>query len=204
MFSQVGKEVVKSDRRQSKHFVKYKTSTHHHSWLSFQALERKQVILDSYISRIILLCSKSSLNNLISQGLWSSSRLFVSVHKGAKKSSPNIQLSWLHTWSKTHIYSHVGLLKHHFISFIYVASMLFVLNLLSVLMREPIIEGNAPDHALFCKYAAELLERVTGKSLATSSAVPSLFRIKKVWTWNWHELSSHAGKGETFNSVFSR
>ena len=41
--------------------------------------------------------------------------------------------------------------------------MLLVLNLLSVLMREQIIEGNASDHALFCKYAAELLERVTGK-----------------------------------------
>ena len=58
--------------------------------------------------------------------------------------------------------------------------MSFVLNLLTVLMREPIIEDNASDHALFCKYAAELLERVTGKSLATSSAVPSLSRINKV------------------------
>ena len=58
--------------------------------------------------------------------------------------------------------------------------MLFVLNLLSVLMREQLIEGNVSDHALFCKYAAELLERVTGKSLATSSAVPSLSGIKKV------------------------
>ena len=50
-----------------------------------------------------------------------------------------------------------------------------------VLMREPVIEDNASDHALFCKYAAELLERVTGKSLATSTAVPSLSRITKVW-----------------------
>ena len=49
-------------------------------------------------------------------------------------------------------------------------------------MREPVIEDNASDHALFCKYAAELLERVTGKSLATSTAVPSLSRITKVWT----------------------
>ena len=48
-------------------------------------------------------------------------------------------------------------------------------------MREPVIEDNASDHALFCKYAAELLERVTGKSLATSTAVPSLSRITKVW-----------------------
>ena len=50
-----------------------------------------------------------------------------------------------------------------------------------VLMREPVIEDNAADHAMFCKYAAELLERVTGKSLATSTAVPSLSRITKVW-----------------------
>ena len=73
--------------------------------------------------------------------------------------------------------------------------MSFVLNLLTVLMREPIIEDNASDHALFCKYAAELLERVTGKSLATSTAVPSLSRINKVWTWNWNKLSSHTGEG---------
>ena len=52
-------------------------------------------------------------------------------------------------------------------------------------MREPVIEDNAADHALFCKYAAELLERVTGKSLATSTAVPSLSRITKVW--NQHD-----------------
>ena len=50
-------------------------------------------------------------------------------------------------------------------------------------MREPVIEDNAADHAQFCKYAADLLERVTGKSLATSSAVPSLSRITKV-TWS--------------------
>ena len=47
-------------------------------------------------------------------------------------------------------------------------------------MREPVIEDNASDHALFCKYAAELLERVTGKALDTSTAVPSLSRITKV------------------------
>ena len=50
-------------------------------------------------------------------------------------------------------------------------------------MREPVIEDNAADHAQFCNYAADLLERVTGKSLATSSAVPSLSRITKV-TWS--------------------
>ena len=49
-----------------------------------------------------------------------------------------------------------------------------------VLMREPVIEDNASDHALFCKYAGELLERVTGKALATSTVVPSLSRITKV------------------------
>lgn len=56
---------------------------------------------------------------------------------------------------------------------------LFNSGQLQILMREPVIEDNASDHALFCKYAAELLERVTGKSLATSSAVPSLSRINK-------------------------
>ena len=47
-------------------------------------------------------------------------------------------------------------------------------------MLEPAIEGKATDHALFCKYAGELLERVTGKTLAKSTVVPSLSRITKV------------------------
>ena len=47
-------------------------------------------------------------------------------------------------------------------------------------MLEPAIEGKAADHALFCKYARELLERVTGKTLAMSTVVPSLSRITKV------------------------
>ena len=51
---------------------------------------------------------------------------------------------------------------------------------LLVLMLEPAIEGKATDHALFCKYAGELLERVTGKTLAKSTVVPSLSRITKV------------------------
>ena len=42
-------------------------------------------------------------------------------------------------------------------------------------MREPITENKSSDHPIFCKYAAELLERVTGKF-----AVPSLSRINKV------------------------
>ncbi|XP_067026012.1 DDB1- and CUL4-associated factor 1-like isoform X1 [Acropora muricata] len=50
---------------------------------------------------------------------------------------------------------------------------------LQILMREPVIEDNASDHALFCKYAGQLLERVTGKTLATSTVVPSLSRITK-------------------------
>ena len=45
-------------------------------------------------------------------------------------------------------------------------------------MREPVIEDKAADHALFCKYAEELLERVTGK---TSTVVPSLSKITKVF-----------------------
>jgi len=56
---------------------------------------------------------------------------------------------------------------------------LFNSGQLQILMREPVIEDNASDHAMFCKHAAELLERVTGKSLATSTAVPSLSRITK-------------------------
>ena len=51
-----------------------------------------------------------------------------------------------------------------------------------VLMLEPVIEGKATDHALFCKYAGELLERVTGKTLATSTVVRSLSRITKVFS----------------------
>ncbi|KAK2548824.1 DDB1- and CUL4-associated factor 1 [Acropora cervicornis] len=50
---------------------------------------------------------------------------------------------------------------------------------LQILMLEPAIEGKATDHALFCKYAGELLERVTGKTLAKSTVVPSLSRITK-------------------------
>lgn len=56
---------------------------------------------------------------------------------------------------------------------------LFNSGQLQILMREPVIEDNASDHALFCKYAGELLERVTGKALATSTVVPSLSRITK-------------------------
>ena len=47
-------------------------------------------------------------------------------------------------------------------------------------MRDPILEDNASEHAQFCKHAADLLERVTGKSLANTNAVPSMSRINKV------------------------
>lgn len=48
-------------------------------------------------------------------------------------------------------------------------------------MREPVLEDNVADHAEFCKHAANLLERVTGKPLGTTTAaVPSLSRIAKV------------------------
>ncbi|XP_044182519.1 DDB1- and CUL4-associated factor 1-like isoform X2 [Acropora millepora] len=50
---------------------------------------------------------------------------------------------------------------------------------LQILMLEPVIEGKKTDHALFCKYAGELLERVTGKTLATSAVVPPLSRIHR-------------------------
>ncbi|XP_015776035.1 PREDICTED: protein VPRBP-like isoform X3 [Acropora digitifera] len=50
---------------------------------------------------------------------------------------------------------------------------------LQILMLEPVIEGKATDHALFCKYAGELFERVTGKTLATSTVVPPLSRIHR-------------------------
>lgn len=50
-------------------------------------------------------------------------------------------------------------------------------------MLDPVLEDNIADHMLFCKHAAELLERVTGKPLGnTTSAVPSLSRITKVST----------------------
>ena len=49
-------------------------------------------------------------------------------------------------------------------------------------MLERMIEGKAADRALFCKYAGELLERVTGKTLATSTVVRSLSRITKVFS----------------------
>ena len=39
------------------------------------------------------------------------------------------------------------------------------------------IEDKATDHALFCKYAGELLEIVAGK---TSTVFPSLSKITKV------------------------
>ena len=54
--------------------------------------------------------------------------------------------------------------------------MSFVLNLLTVLMREPVIEDNARDYALFCKYGAELLERFIGKSLVNPWLRPLLSR----------------------------
>ena len=64
---------------------------------------------------------------------------------------------------------------------------------LLVLMLEPAIEGKATDHALFCKYAGELLERVTGKTLAKSTVVPSLSRITKVLS-----IFSYLLRQETF------
>ena len=47
-------------------------------------------------------------------------------------------------------------------------------------MRDPVLEDYAAHHAMFQKSASELLQRVTGKALATSSAVPSLSRMTKV------------------------
>ncbi|XP_067026010.1 DDB1- and CUL4-associated factor 1-like isoform X2 [Acropora muricata] len=43
-------------------------------------------------------------------------------------------------------------------------------------MRKPVIEDKAADHALFCKYAGELLQRVTGKE---STVVPPVSKISK-------------------------
>ena len=45
-------------------------------------------------------------------------------------------------------------------------------------MRKPVIEDKAADHALFCKYAGELLQRVTGKE---STVVPPVSKISKVF-----------------------
>lgn len=52
------------------------------------------------------------------------------------------------------------------------------------LMRKPLIEDKAADHALFCKYAGELLQRVTGKK---SMVGPSVSNISKVFL-NFHIL----------------
>ena len=60
-------------------------------------------------------------------------------------------------------------------------------------MLEPVVEGKATDHALFCKHAGELLERVTGKTLATSTVVPSLSRITRVFS-----IFSYPLQQETF------
>ena len=60
-------------------------------------------------------------------------------------------------------------------------------------MCKPVIEDKAADHALFCKYAGELLERVTGKTLGTSTVVPSLSRITKVFS-----IFSYPLQQETF------
>ncbi|XP_032243093.2 DDB1- and CUL4-associated factor 1 [Nematostella vectensis] len=55
---------------------------------------------------------------------------------------------------------------------------LFNSGQLQILMREPVLEDNISDHLVFCKYAAELLERVTGKPLGNAtSSIPSLSRI---------------------------
>ena len=60
-------------------------------------------------------------------------------------------------------------------------------------MLVPVIEGEETDHALFCKYAGELLERVTGKTLATSTVVPSVSRITRVFS-----IFSYSLQQETF------
>lgn len=53
-------------------------------------------------------------------------------------------------------------------------------------MREPVLEDNIADHTEFCKHAANLLERVMGKPLgSTTAAVPSLSRIAKVCSYTF-------------------
>jgi hypothetical protein len=49
----------------------------------------------------------------------------------------------------------------------------------SVLMAEPILEDNASEHQTFCKYVSELLERVLGKTIHTTSCL-TLSKITKV------------------------
>ena len=50
------------------------------------------------------------------------------------------------------------------------------------MMREPILSDKMNEHVIFCKYAAALIERVTGKPLRNDhgDSIPMLSKITKV------------------------
>ena len=48
-------------------------------------------------------------------------------------------------------------------------------------MREPVLPDKANEHSIFCKYASELIETVTGKALTDhASPMAMLSTLKKV------------------------
>ena len=50
-----------------------------------------------------------------------------------------------------------------------------------MLMREPVLPDKTSEHIVFCKYASELIETVTGKALADhTSPMAMLSTLKKV------------------------
>ena len=57
--------------------------------------------------------------------------------------------------------------------------MTYFLDLLSELMKEPVLQDQRQCHVQFCKYASELIERVSGKPQNVNIDA-SLDRIRKV------------------------
>ena len=58
---------------------------------------------------------------------------------------------------------------------------MFYTGQLQILMREPVCPDNLNDHIKFCKYASELIERVTGKNITDhNSRMPLLSSLTRV------------------------
>ncbi|KAG1680064.1 DDB1- and CUL4-associated factor 1 [Nymphon striatum] len=56
---------------------------------------------------------------------------------------------------------------------------LFINGTLQVLMQEPILQDKRQEHVKFCKYALKLIEKVSGKPLATQGIETSIDKIHK-------------------------
>ena len=61
----------------------------------------------------------------------------------------------------------------------YIQCVIYPIKFNSVLMKEPVLQDKRSEHVKFCKYANELIERVSGK-IQHANIDASLDRIRKV------------------------